>query len=180
MPAAFFWRIMNIVLIGYRCSGKTVTGLKLAARLGRPFVDTDACVVREAGASVGCIVRDKGWQYFRDLESRVIRLVTARDDRVISTGGGAVLRTENVRSLRDNGWVVWLKACEGTLRRRMEKDAGNAGQRPAIEAVNPSEETAMILRTRIPLYEEAADFHVATDTLSPSQAVERILASMRE
>jgi len=171
---------MNIVLIGYRCSGKTVTGLELAARLGRPFVDTDDRVVRDAGAPVDRIVRENGWRYFRDLESRVIRLVTARDGRVISTGGGAVLRPENVRRLRDNGWVVWLKACESTLRRRMKQDEGNAGQRPAIEGVNPLEETAMILSTRIPLYEKAADFHVATDTLSPSQTVEHILASMRD
>ncbi len=106
MPAAFFWRFMNIVLIGYRCSGKTVTGLELAARLGRPFVDTDACVVREAGSTVDRIVRENGWRYFRDLESRVIRLVTARDGREISAGGGAVLRPENLRRLRDNGWVV--------------------------------------------------------------------------
>ncbi len=169
---------MNVVLIGYRCAGKTVTGRELAARLKRPFVDTDAWVVREAGMLVKDIVRKEGWERFRDLESRVIRLAAARDGLVVSTGGGAVLRPHNVRRLRANGWLVWLHAGENTLRLRMERDAETADGRPVLRGEDPIREIAAVLRKRAPLYENAADFLVDTDILSPSETVNRILAAM--
>jgi len=169
---------LNVVLIGYRCTGKTVTGRALAARLDRPFVDTDAWVVREAGMPVKDIVRKEGWKSFRDLESRVIRLVAARDGLVVSTGGGAVLRPQNVSRLRANGWLVWINAGESTLRLRMERDAENADQRPGLHGEDPIHEIAAALRKRAPLYEKAGDFRLDTDTLSPSETVNRILASM--
>lgn len=169
---------MNLVLIGYRCTGKTVTGRLLAERLKRPFVDTDTWVVREAGAPVSEIVRNEGWERFRDLESQVIRLVSARDGLVVSTGGGAVLRAENVRLLRANGWLVWLRADVGTLRRRMRSDAKNAGQRPGFEGEDPAEDMAGPLRERAPLYRKAGDFHVDTDRISPFETTNHILRFM--
>jgi shikimate kinase len=169
---------LNIVLIGYRCSGKTVTGRELAARLGRPHVDTDDWVVREAGAPVDCIVRKGGWRRFRDLESRVIRAVARMDGLVVSTGGGAVVSSENVRRLRAGGWLVWLKAGESVLRLRMKRDVEKGGQRPGIEGQDPFEEMAALLRKRTPLYEKAGDFHLDTGGLSPSEAAARILRSM--
>ena len=171
---------MNVVLIGYRCAGKTLTGRELAARLERPFVDTDAWVVREAGMPVKDIVRKEGWERFRDLESRVIRLAAGRDDLVVSTGGGAVLRPENVRRLRANGWLVWIHAGESTLRLRMARDVENEDQRPGLHGKDPIHEIASVLRRRAPLYEKAGDLRLDTDTLSPSETVDRILASMPE
>jgi len=169
---------MNLVLIGYRCAGKTVTGRLLAKRLKRPFVDTDAWVVREAGAPVSEIVRKEGWDRFRDLESRVIRIVSARDGLVISTGGGAVLREENVRSLQANGWLVWLRAGEETLKRRMRSDVRNADQRPVFEGEAPSEDVAGPLRERASLYRKAGDFHVDTDRVTPFETTNHILRFM--
>jgi shikimate kinase len=171
---------VNLVLIGYRASGKTVTGRELAARLSRPFVDTDVLVIREAGAPVSEIVQKDGWERFRDLESRVIRRVASSDGQVVSTGGGAVLREENVRRLRAGGWIVWLKACEEILRLRMEADVENTERRPALEGESPVEEIAGVLRGRTPFYRKAGHFHLDTDGLSPSETANRILASMPE
>lgn len=169
---------MNVVLIGYRCTGKTVTGRLLAARLKRPFVDTDAWVVRETGAPVSEIVRKHGWERFRDLESRVIHRVTARDNLVLSTGGGAVLREENIRRLRANGWLVWLRAGESTLRRRMKNDGKNADQRPAFGRETPILDIARHLRERAPLYRRAGDFSLNTDWATPLETANLILQSM--
>jgi len=169
---------VNVVLIGYRCSGKTVTGRELAGRLGRPFVDTDARVVCEAGASVEDMVREDGWERFRELESRVIRCVAGRDGLVISTGGGAVLREENIRVLRANGWLVWLDAGPRTLVRRMADDEEHADQRPAFGVGDPLSETAGALRERVPMYRKAADLRVDTDGLTPSETAARILTSI--
>ena len=169
---------MNLVLIGYRCSGKTVTGRELAGRLGRPFMDTDALVVREAGAPVADVVRKEGWEHFRDLESGVIRRLAARDGLVIATGGGVVVREENIQVLRAGGWLVWLDAGPSELVRRMMNDREHADQRPALGEGDPFEETNGVLRERAPLYRKAADLCVETDRLTPTETAARIMTSI--
>ena len=81
---------MNIVLIGYRGTGKSTVGKVLAARLGWPLVSTDVEIVRRAGRSVPEIVTQHGWEHFRDLESTVCRDFAAQDKLIIDTGGGAI------------------------------------------------------------------------------------------
>ena len=87
---------MNIVLMGYRGTGKSTVGKVLAVKLGWPLVSTDAEIVRRAGRSVPEIVAQHGWEYFRDLESTVCWEFSAQDRLIIDTGGGAILRQENV------------------------------------------------------------------------------------
>ena len=83
---------MNIVLIGYRGTGKSTVGRLLAARLGRTLVSTDAEIVARAKRAIPEIVAQEGWDYFRDLESDICRELASRDQLVIDTGGGAILR----------------------------------------------------------------------------------------
>ncbi|MBQ6824834.1 MAG: hypothetical protein IJP27_09280, partial [Clostridia bacterium] len=99
----------NIVLIGMPGSGKSTVGSRLAAALGRPFYDTDALLTARAGAAPSEIILQKGEKYFRDLESAVILEEAAPlTGAIIATGGGAVLREENVRNLKRNGRVFFL------------------------------------------------------------------------
>ena len=91
---------MNIVLIGYRGTGKSTVGKVLAGRLGRTLVSTDAEIVRRAGQPIPEIVAKHGWEYFRDLESTVCQELATREGLVIDTGGGAILRPQNVESLK--------------------------------------------------------------------------------
>ena len=86
---------MNIVLIGYRGTGKSAVGKILAAQLGRRLVSTDEEIIRRAGKSIPDLVAAQGWEYFRDLESAVCQDLAGRDNLVIDTGGGAILRDEN-------------------------------------------------------------------------------------
>jgi len=98
----------NIVLTGMPGSGKTTVGKALAQALGRPFLDTDVLIEEKHGLSPAKIIQTQGEQAFRALESAVIREVSARTGCVIATGGGAVLRQENVLRLRMNGKIYVL------------------------------------------------------------------------
>ena len=98
----------NTVLIGMPGSGKSAVGRILSEETGRPLADTDRLITERAGKSIPDIFREDGEAAFRDLESGVILDLAKAGGQVISTGGGAVLRPENVTALRQNGRLFWL------------------------------------------------------------------------
>jgi len=98
----------NIVLIGMPSSGKTSVGSVLSEKLGKSLVDTDSLIVEKAGMEITEIFARYGEKHFRDLETEVIKELSSKQDLIISTGGGAILREENVRALKHNGVVVFL------------------------------------------------------------------------
>ena len=138
---------MNIVLIGYRCSGKTTAGKALARQLRRGFLDTDALIERRAGCSIEEIVSKEGWDHFRKLEKRVVRETSSLDHKVIATGGGAVVDEENVKNLKRNGWIVWLDGTPEVLRKRMVQEERSGRGRPSLTGLDPLEE--IVLRAAI-------------------------------
>ena len=166
---------MNLYLIGFRCTGKTTVGRLLAQRLRWRFVDTDEQIVRQEGRSVLQIVRQEGWGRFRDLESEVVRLVTSTDRQVVATGGGAVLREQNVQRMRDSGIIVWLRATPETIRDRILLDLGSIEQRPGLTVQGTHDEVEGVLTERIPVYESVTSFYVDTDDRTPEQISEFIL-----
>src|SRR5689334_10550234 len=99
---------MNVVLIGLRGSGKSTVGSILAARLKWAFCDTDVLIQRRSGLTVHEIFEQRGEQAFRELESSVVRECASGSEKVIATGGGAVLDPLNVAAMRQNGFVVHL------------------------------------------------------------------------
>nr|NIR15922.1 shikimate kinase [Desulfobacterales bacterium] len=123
---------MNIVLIGYRCSGKTVVGKTLARELGKEFLDTDALIEENAGRTIERMISTKGWDHFRETEKRLVEEVSRRNNLVIATGGGIVMDEENVKNLKQNGWIVWLKGKPDVLRERMAKEQGSGKVRPSL------------------------------------------------
>ena len=100
---------LNLILIGMPGSGKSSIGRALAQRMNREFVDCDAEIVKRSGLSIPEIFAAKGETGFRELESRVVQAVCREKGRVIATGGGAILRDENVRAMRQNGVVVMVE-----------------------------------------------------------------------
>ena len=98
----------NIVLTGMPGSGKSTVGKLLAEQMGRELIDTDEAIVQKAGMPISEIFAQKGEDYFRCLESEVIAEAAKRTGVVIATGGGAILRAENVRRLRQNGRIYFL------------------------------------------------------------------------
>lgn len=164
---------MNIVLIGYRGTGKSTVGKLLAARLGRELVSTDAEIITRAKRTIPEIVTQEGWEYFRNLESDICRELASRDKLVIDTGGGAILRTQNVEALKKNGTVFWLTASVETIGKRI----GGDNQRPSLTGAKSFvDEIQDVLRERTPNYQAAADHTIATDDRSINQLVETLLA----
>ena len=98
----------NIVLTGMPGSGKTTVGKLLAESLDRPYVDTDTLIEEKTGMTPAQIIAIQGEPLFRDVEAEVIREISQENGCVIATGGGAVLRTENIRHLRSNGKLFFL------------------------------------------------------------------------
>jgi len=148
---------MNIVLIGYRGSGKTACGLVLAERLGWDFVDSDEHLQRRARMTIKEIFEKEGEAGFRDRESQSIAELAEGDRTVISVGGGAVLRDENVQKLKAGGKIVWLTAPPEVLHERIANDRSTEQNRPNLTAAGGLEEIRRLLPAREPLYAGAAD-----------------------
>ena len=169
---------MNIVLIGYRCSGKSAVGKILAKDLGLKLVDTDQVLAERVGRTIDQYVAENGWDSFRMIEKMVVRSVCGQDNQVIATGGGVILDRENVHYLRESGWVVWLRASLSTLLERMNRDEESGRVRPALAGVSPLAEIETVLAQRTPLYDRAGDYVVNTDEKSPRAISEEIIRSM--
>jgi shikimate kinase len=155
---------MNLVLIGYRGTGKSTVAKLLGAKLGMTVVSLDEEIVRHAGRPIPEIVAEHGWPHFRDIEAEVTKRFSERDGIIIDAGGGVILRPENVANLRRNGKLFWLEASVPAIVRRIESGT----QRPALTAGKTfTEEVEDVLRERTPLYEAAAHHRIDTDTATP-------------
>ena len=168
---------MNIVLIGYRGTGKSVVGDLLATRLGMPCIGMDEKIVKRAGMSIPEIVEKHGWTKFRDLESEEAKELARLDNVIIDTGGGIIERPENIETLRANSRIFWLKASVGTIVSRIE----GGTERPALTSGKTfTEEVAEVLERRISKYKSAAQYEIDTDELTPEQVADRIIEIWKE
>ncbi len=170
---------MNIVLIGYRGSGKTSLGQRLATNLRRDFVDTDVLLVQRAGTTIREIFAAEGEAGFRKRESQIIAEVAQRDHLVIAVGGGAILNPDNVAALKKTGTLVWLQATPEILHQRIQSDPATAANRPNLTTGGTGvggglEEVQKILAFRHPLYQAAADATLDVTYLSLEDAVIRL------
>jgi len=168
---------MNIVLIGYRGTGKSSIGKRLASLLWMDFVDTDTLLIERAGKTIKEIFESEGEPAFRDKESAIIQEVAAKDNLVIAAGGGAILRPENVEALKKNGKIIWLKADPKTLLARVQADPATAETRPNLVTGGVAggiEEITTLLDQRTPLYQAAADASLEVTYLTIDDAAQRL------
>jgi shikimate kinase len=171
---------MNIILMGFRCTGKTSAGRRLAEELGVPFTDTDELIERRTGRLIPRIVAEQGWPAFRALERDVIREFAGTDRGVIALGGGAVCDPENVEVLKTNGIFVLLFARPEAIAARMGKDAADGAERPSLTGAPSVDEIRAVMAEREPLYRRLADIVVDTTEIEAIRVVEAIRASLRE
>ena len=170
---------MNIILIGYRGSGKSTVGRRLAARMKRRFFDTDDLIESKEG-QISDIVKSHGWDYFRAVEKRIIEEISKEDNLVIALGGGAVLDPDNIVNLERNGLIIYLKAGREALRKRMEQDPQTFASRPTLTGKGTIEELEEMMAYRDPFYDKASKIQFDTSALDVETAVENILAILQK
>ena len=157
-----------IFLIGYRGCGKSTVGRELAARLGWRFLDADSVLEDAAGQTITAIFATEGETAFRDLETAVLRLLSANVKHVIATGGGVVLRAENRELLMASGFVAWLDATPELVWPRIQTDPLTAERRPTL-TTGGFREVVELMATREPLYRTTA--HARFDAAASPDAI---------
>ena len=168
----------TIILIGYRATGKTSVGARLAEVLHCPFVDLDQVLVREAGRSVADIVAQGGWAEFRRLEKQLVARYRDAEGLVLATGGGVVLDPDNVAALRENGILIWLTADPAPIQARLAQDQPRDANRPSLTGGDTIREVAEVLAARAPLYQAAAQIILDTTDRSVDEVAELVLAAL--
>jgi len=169
----------NLVLIGYRATGKTSVGARLAEVLQRPFVDLDQVLVREAGRSVADIVAQGGWTEFRRMEKELVARYRDVRGLVLATGGGVVLDLNNVAALRENGILIWLTADPAAIQARLFQDQPRDANRPSLTGGDTIREVAALAEERAPLYQAAAQISIDTTHRSVAQVVKLVLEALK-
>ncbi len=160
----------NIVLMGYRGSGKTYTARYLAKKLNRKIIGTDNEIEKKLGP-IKDYIKNNGWDKFRDIEREVIENIDG-NNLIIDCGGGFVEREKNVENLRKRGVIIWLKASPEQIRKRIK----GGKERPSLTGTKSFlEEIDEVLQKRIPLYKKAADYEIDTDNKPVEQVGNEIL-----
>lgn len=160
----------NIVLTGFMGAGKTSVSAELARLTGFARVEVDEEIERSAGMTIPEIFSKCGEPGFREMETAEIKKVAGRRSAIISTGGGAVMKEENMQALRENGVIVYLRAEPHTV---FERTSGNS-DRPLLQVEDPLKKINELLALRKPYYERA-DIIVDTDDKNPREVAEEIL-----
>ena len=156
-------------------AGKSSVGACLRRRTGLGLLDMDDIVASKFGLSIPEIFAEHGEKKFREAETTALRCVRTEDQAIIVTGGGIVLRKENVEILKSQGVIVWLDADEKTLFAR----ASRKQNRPLLRTKNPRKAFSQIHDARRPLYASIADIRVDTSVLTDEEVAVAILAKFR-
>ena len=170
-------RHQRIYLTGYRGTGKTTVGQLISKGLGIDCLDLDDVIEMEAGMTIREVFDQGGESLFRELETVALKRVAADDvaPRVISLGGGAILRQENRDVIGQTGVCIWLTASAETIAARIIADETTGARRPSLTSLSPAEEIEKLLADREPLYRDAADLTLSTDSKSPEQLSREVI-----
>jgi len=166
----------SIVLIGMMGAGKSSIGRCLQRLTGLARLDIDEMVSTEFGMAIAQIFSTQGEDRFRDAETNCLRKLAPDRPAIIVTGGGIVLRGENVGLLKKLGVIVWLTADEQTLFER----ASRRNDRPLLQKENPRAVYAELFRQREALYAAAADLRIETSGKSHDEIAQTLLSKLEE
>ncbi len=163
--------VNNIALIGFMGTGKSVVGRSLAHRLGWYFLELDEKIEEMAGKSITDIFHENGEEYFRELESSVLKGIRDCEDTVISCGGGVVLDPGNVKLLRRHSTVVLLTATPEVIAERIIDD----DCRPLLKEENKLKRIEDMMGQRRDTYRGCAEYTIDTSGLEVDEVVNRII-----
>lgn len=173
----------NIALVGGRATGKSTISKLLAEKLGRELLETDQLIIQKAGKSIPQIVKESGWQNFREMEYQVVSGLKEKNGAIFDCGGGIVCEQDQndnqqfsqrkIDALQENSLVIWLDCSTEEQLRRIGEDAN----RPALTCdKSAKKEMQEIMRLRRPWYRQAAHFIINTEDFTVETVVERIVS----
>ena len=162
---------MNVVLIGMPGSGKTTIGEMLSNKLKFEFYDSDAEIEKHSGKKITQIFSEDGEKTFREIESRIIKNLSEKEHSIISLGGGAILRKENIENVKRNGKIIFIN-------RPLEEIVNDieVAERPLLK--NGKEAIYKLYAERIDLYKKYADIEIAND-ISMEEVVEKMMECVK-
>lgn len=166
----------NIVLIGFMGVGKSAVASCLGARLKRQIVDMDEVIAKRQGMCISDIFSKWGERYFREQETKLLLELLSVKNTIVSCGGGAALKEENVLHMKKCGPVILLKAKPATVYERIK----DCGSRPVLRNKASLEYIADLMESRRKKYEEAADIVVQTDHKTVVQVCQELMTKLTE
>ena len=170
---------MNIILIGYRASGKTTLGKMLAEHLGKPFVDVDVEICKRFdNKTIAEIWAQDGEPAFREVEVEVTREVCQIKQTVIGLAGGSLMRPKARQAVEraPDSVRIYLKCKPDVLHERINKDRSSAAKRPALTTMGGGiDEIESVLAEREPVYEAVADHVLDLTNLNPEEGLRRLM-----
>ncbi len=167
----------NVILIGFMGCGKSTVGIRLSYKLRRIVEDTDKLIEKKAGMSIGEIFATSGEPAFREMETECLKdLLSAREEKIVSTGGGLPMKKENHPLLKELGTVVYLKISSECVWERLKNDT----TRPLLQCDDPFAKIKDLLTMRAPVYEQAADIVVDVDGKDMETVLDELIFRLEE
>lgn len=161
----------NIILCGFMGSGKSTIGKQLSEKLGTGFIDTDIYIEQKEGMTISQMFEKYGESYFRQKEKEVCEELSNLQRMVISTGGGTLLSDDNMKALKKNGVIFLLNVSSRTVLTRLKNDT----TRPLLQREDKEKAVKMMLSSRTPLYNRAADYVIDAEE-SPRKICLKIIS----
>ena len=167
----------NIILIGFMGCGKSTVGIRLSYKLRRIVEDTDKLIEKKAGITIKEIFATKGEAAFREMETACLKdLLSSKEEKIISTGGGLPMKKENHSLLKELGTVVYLRISPECVWERLKNDT----TRPLLQCEDPLLKIKELLAMRAPVYEEAADIIFDVDGKDMEQVLAQLMHKLEE
>jgi len=161
----------NVILIGFMGSGKSSVGKVLADKLERKFIDMDDEIELGEEKSINDIFAEYGEDHFREIETNYLEKLLTKKNKVISTGGGVILREENISILKRIGTVIFLHTTFESLLKNLEGDK----QRPLLQSDDVEQVIKNLLNKREPIYFNAASMIIQTSEKSVEDIADEII-----
>jgi len=149
----------NIFLIGYMGTGKSTVAAYMAKQYGMEVLEMDQMIAEREEMSISDIFAKHGEDYFRDVETKLLIEIQTQENKVVSCGGGVVLRSQNVEEMRKGGKIVLLSAKPETILERVKDD----NSRPLLQGNKTTAFISEMMEKRRPKYESAAEIVIQTD-----------------
>lgn len=166
----------NIVLIGFMGSGKTSVGKRISMRLKREFIDMDDFIVQKMGMSVNEIFEKYGEDYFRNIEKELCQRFAKSEKKIIATGGGVIKNKENVKNLRKNGIIIYLKTTPENIAYNLRND----NSRPLLAVEDKLGKIRELMNQRVPTYEKCADITLDVSDMGLEETLTKLIEEVEK